>query len=415
MTTTIEAGEKCAFEPPGLSMPPLDMEEESRDSKRMRDAQMEQEMAEDEENARGTERPDIELVTVVGPPWWDEYTGLQLDDKKTEIAMQSEKASFDRFHAMDDYPEEDIGNQKVIPMRWLLHDRPMKGIKARMVVQDINRGGHQDTFAASPTTLGQRLLMRMSVVNGWGLVVGDVSTAFLHAPLPEGSVVLVEPPPSLKKKGYVWKLNKAVYGLRQAPRLFQEFLARELEKVGWMRLLADPQFFVHPDGAMLSIHADDLLLAAACADMEKFQKQISEHMVIKWGDHFTNETWVKYLGREWCVVPHGIAVRLPSRYYDKLLDLMFMKDCKAIATPGAISACPPEQAAQALSPEEVSRYRSVVGKIMWMLPERPDLSFSAKELARHVQAPTVGDYKSLKHLVRYIKGAKEYVRLRSGG
>ena len=42
-------------------------------------------------------RPDIGLVTVVGPPWLDEYTGLQLDDKKTEIAMQSERASLDRF------------------------------------------------------------------------------------------------------------------------------------------------------------------------------------------------------------------------------------------------------------------------------------------------------------------------------
>ena len=135
---------------------------------------------------------------MIGPPWWDEYTGLQLDDKKAEIAMQSEKASFDRFNAMEDYSEENIGDQKVIPMMWLLHDRPMKGIKARMVAQDVNLGGHQDTFAASPTTLGQCLLMRVSVVSGWGPAVGDVSTAFLHAPLPEGSVVLVDPPPSLK-------------------------------------------------------------------------------------------------------------------------------------------------------------------------------------------------------------------------
>ena len=88
---------------------------------------------------------------------------------------------------MDDYLEEDIGDQRVIAMRQLLPVRPVKGIKARMVAQDVNRGGHQDTFAASPTTLGQRLLMRMSVVNGWELAVGDVSTAFLHTPLPEGT------------------------------------------------------------------------------------------------------------------------------------------------------------------------------------------------------------------------------------
>ena len=198
-----------------------------------------------------------------------------------------------------------------------------------------------------------------------------------------------------------------MYGLRQAPRLFQEFFARELEKIGWVRLQADPQFFVHPDGTMPGTRADDLLLTAACADIVKFQTQISEHMVIKWGDDFTDEAWVKCLGREWRLVPHGIAVRNPPHYYDKLLDLMPMKDCKAMATPGAISECLPEQAAQPVSLEEASHYRSVVGKIVWMLPERSDLSFSGKELARHVQAPTIGDYKSLKHLVRYVTGTKE--------
>ena len=172
------------------------------------------------------------------------------------------------------------------------------------------------------------------------------------------SVVLVEPPPSLKKKGYAWKLNKAVYGLRQALRLFQEFLARELGKAGWVRLLADPQFFVHPDGAMLSIHADDF---AAYSSMRRY-REVPEADLRAHGHqmgrslHGRGVGEVQYLGREWRMVLHGIAVRLPPRYYDKLLDLMLMKDCKAIATPGAISERPPEQAAQPVSPEEASRH-----------------------------------------------------------
>eukprot|EP00972_Heterocapsa_arctica_P000642 93330-Heterocapsa_arctica.AAC.1 len=75
--------------------------------------------------------------------------------------------------------------------------------------------------------------MYYAVQSSWAIAVGDVSTAFLHTPLPAGTSVYVRPPPSEHKDGVIWQLNKAVYGLRQAPRLFQEFLSKELEAVGW--------------------------------------------------------------------------------------------------------------------------------------------------------------------------------------
>eukprot|EP00972_Heterocapsa_arctica_P100510 14820185-Heterocapsa_arctica.AAC.1 len=63
--------------------------------------------------------------------------------------------------------------------------------------------------------------MYFAVQRCWAIAVGDVSTAFLHTPLPPGTTVYVRPPPSEQKDGVVWRLSIAVYGLRQAPRLFQ--------------------------------------------------------------------------------------------------------------------------------------------------------------------------------------------------
>eukprot|EP00972_Heterocapsa_arctica_P003263 485864-Heterocapsa_arctica.AAC.1 len=58
-------------------------------------------------------------------------------------------------------------------------------------------------------------------------------------------------------------MKKALYGLRQSPRHFQEHMAKVLTAEGYRRLKSDSQSYYHPvTGAMISIHADDLLIAA---------------------------------------------------------------------------------------------------------------------------------------------------------
>ena len=52
-------------------------------------------------------------------------------------------------------------------------------------------------------------------MNHWEVVTADISSAFLQAPIPEGELVLVKPPPELEQNPDVlWKLRKALYGLK---------------------------------------------------------------------------------------------------------------------------------------------------------------------------------------------------------
>ena len=56
--------------------------------------------------------------------------------------------------------------------------------------------------------------------------MGDVSTAFLHALMNEE--VFVWPPKEFYPEGKcLWRLKKAMYGLRQAPKLWQEHFAED--------------------------------------------------------------------------------------------------------------------------------------------------------------------------------------------
>ena len=68
----------------------------------------------------------------------------------------------------------------------------------------------------------------------------DVSTAFLYAPLIEKKGCVLQTPQVLVKLGLiqpgtVWKLKKALYGLRTSPRAWEEERDRKLSSLTFRR------------------------------------------------------------------------------------------------------------------------------------------------------------------------------------
>ena len=57
-----------------------------------------------------------------------------------------------------------------------------------------------------------------------------------------------------------------------------------------------------------------------------------------------------------------------------------------------------------LSPQDATTYRALAARCNYMAQDRPDLSFSSKELCREFSVPNVGSFRKLKRLVRYLCG-----------
>ena len=78
-------------------------------------------------------------------------------------------------------------------------------------------------------------------MNRWDVVTADISSAFLQAPIPNEELVLVKPPPELEQNPDVlWRLKKALYGLKTSPKLWQQHLAAKLQELGLRKNKADP-------------------------------------------------------------------------------------------------------------------------------------------------------------------------------
>lgn len=161
---------------------------------------------------------------------------------------------------------------KVIGLRWVFKIKrnahgSINKFKSRLVakgyVQELGVD-FEEAFAPVARLETIRLLTALAAANQWEIHHMDVKTAFLHGELNEN--VYVSQPEGFEKKGEeykVFKLSKALYGLRQAPRAWNTKLDQILRSLKLNKCSKESSVYRKQDGESLlivAIYVDDLFI-----------------------------------------------------------------------------------------------------------------------------------------------------------
>lgn len=112
---------------------------------------------------------------------------------------------------------------KFVFRKKLLSDGTVGRYKVRLVVKGFMQGEFDRTYSPVVDFTTIRTCISVAIRRGYSILQMDVRTAFLHGKSNED--VYVAPPEGSGvhfKDGEVLKLNKVLYRLRQAPRLWYE-------------------------------------------------------------------------------------------------------------------------------------------------------------------------------------------------
>lgn len=190
----------------------------------------------------------------------------------------------------------------------------------------------EEVFAPVARIETIRLLVDLAAANGWEIHHLDVKTAFLHGELKE--TVYVTQPEGFEKKGSedkVYKLNKALYGLRQAPRAWNNKLNHILLELQFTKCSKEPSVYrkeVKGHLLIIEVYVDDLFVTGTnLGIINKFKQEMASTFEMSDLGKLTY-----YLGIEVNQHQEGIVLN-QTRYALKILEEAGMRDCNSANIP----------------------------------------------------------------------------------
>ena len=130
-----------------------------------------------------------------------------------------------------------------------------------------------DTHAPVASWQSIQMLTVTALQNNWSMQQVDFSNAFVHAPMNRN--VCISLPQmfgnynGIPAKELCLKLNKSLCGLRKAPKLWHDFLAKGLTNAGFQPSKTDPGVF-HGHVMAIAVYVDDVLFFGPdAAEMKK--------------------------------------------------------------------------------------------------------------------------------------------------
>jgi hypothetical protein len=136
----------------------------------------------------------------------------------------------------------------VIPLKWVFkykldeHGYLVK-FKARLVVRGDFQTTANETYAATLAARTFRALMALAAAFNLELRQYDATNAFINALLDEE--IYVQCPEGYTDRDHVLLLLRALYGLKEAPRLWYQELARTFTKLGFTPVLGAECLFTN--------------------------------------------------------------------------------------------------------------------------------------------------------------------------
>ncbi|GJW31847.1 putative ribonuclease H-like domain-containing protein, partial [Tanacetum coccineum] len=232
--------------------------------------------------------------------------------------------------------------------------------KARLVAQGYTQEegiDYDEVFAPVARIEAIRLFLAYASFKDFVVYQMDVKSAFLYGKIEEE--VYVCQPPSFEDPHFpdkVYKVEKALYRLHQAPRVWYETLSTYLLENSFHRGQIDKTLFIKR-------HKDDILLV----------KQKSDGIFIS-----------------------------QDKYVAKILKKFNFASLKTTSTPMETNkALIKDEEAEDV---DVHLYRSMIRSVMYLPTSRPDIMFAVCACARFQVTPKISHFNAVKRIFRYLKG-----------
>ncbi|EED13979.1 hypothetical protein TSTA_102090 [Talaromyces stipitatus ATCC 10500] len=280
-------------------------------------------------------------------------------------------------------------DKQILPLTWVFKYKfdkysKLATFKARIYIRgDLQQPNDLEKRAATLAARNFRIMMAIAAIFDLEIVQYDAMNAFVNSILDEEVYTYFLD--GFKQDGQVIKLQRALYGLRRSPQLWQKELTATLLNLGFTQIPDEECLFIK-NSVVLLFYVNDILLFYDKATKQATFKEIEKGLMRKYELR-------KIKKFEWFLnirITRDRAQRKIWLCQDSQIKKMASKfginATNNIKTP--ISGNIKASTEQAIN-EEIHAYQELVGSALYVaVMTRVDVAKAVNELAKHTKNPS---------------------------
>uniref|UniRef100_A0AAV1TV48 Integrase catalytic domain-containing protein n=1 Tax=Peronospora matthiolae TaxID=2874970 RepID=A0AAV1TV48_9STRA len=282
--------------------------------------------------------------------------------------------------------------QGAIGTKWVFKikrkaDGSVEKYKARLVAKGFKQKygiDYTETFLPVVKYVTLRMVIAITKYFDWPLDQLDVVTAFLYGVMKEKVYCVVPEGVEMDGDFDCLELVKAIYGLKQASRVWNETFDEFVCSIGFEASAFDPCLYIKVvDGhcVLVLVYVDDVLVTGSSLELIAQTKAD-----LKTRFEMTDSGKCTFvLGIELVDESDGSVTMCQRRYVNDILKRFGMDECKATASP------------------------------LWELAlmhlttaTRPDIAYAVGYVSRSMENPQQEHWTAVKRIFRYLQGTKSH-------
>lgn len=315
---------------------------------------------------------------------------------KWAAAMQKELDEFDRLQVRKKVKRAEVQYPPVIDCRWVLKEKSDGTLRARIVVRGfLEQLTQSSTYAPTAAASTLRLALAVAAKKNFNIYQADFSAAFLNAKLHQP--VMVKPPAGIDED-YYWRLEKAVYGLKVAPRSWFDTISTTLKELNLQQSLIDQCLFFTKD-LLLVLYVDDILIMTQSVELkDSVLRSLNTCFRLR-----TLTSPFKFVGLR--IQDTGKMITIDQEDYIDQLAADF-----EITTANVME---PIKAYRQYNEEDLDtsfRVKPIIGALRFVADRtRPDIAFATGYLSRFCEHPSQQLYNDCMRVLQYLVCTKHKV------
>lgn len=304
---------------------------------------------------------------------------------------------------------------KTIKTKWVFktkfnNDGEIIKHKARLVAKGYTQRyglDYDQTYAPVVRYSTIRFLVAVAAKQSLNIHQMDAVSAFLQGDIFE-KIYLDQPEGMEDGTGRVCKLNRAIYGLKQAGHMWNVKLDAELRKFGLKKSKMDPCVYYN-DKIIIAIYVDDFLFFYSNSrDLDQIRTYLCE--IFKMKDMGPARGCVGMR-----ITQTNTEIGLDQKTYVKnVLKRFGMEECNPIGTPSEMGE---KLRTDCTKSEGINvPYQEAIGSLLYLAQgTRPDISYAVNNASRFNSNHDESHWKAVKRIFRYVRGTIDYSLVYSKG